>query len=405
MSRWWGRAVLLALVTPLLLIGQDARAQEIGEIEGVVTNGTTNGFVEGVTVTLTVFRDTVPVESLEAVADAEGRFGFDSLDPSPGMSYVVSTNYRGVDYTTQPASLTGPSAPFHLVVYETTTVDDDISILSASMAIPSVDATTGLIQVLEVITFVNRGDRTYVGQLFTDPENGGVLRLHLPPGSLDIELGQGFGDDDPLPAPDGMLGRSPVPPGDFNTVYAYKLPFVDEASAIVKFYAYTVEKATFLISTSGPRPSSMVLTDVQTVNINGDQNFSLSGRNIQAGEPLAVVLSGLPQLLPPGAGDGGVSLETVLRSVGIAAIAALFAGVTLYTVRGRNRRLVPVGSELRQLHALEEERLALIASMADLDDQFEAGRLAHESYQSTRRRRRQRLVDVMLLIKGSAEER
>ena len=399
MSRGRRAGLLLALLAPIMLAGQAAHAQQPGVVEGVVANGTTESLLDTIPVSLLVLRDTVPIDRLETVSDADGRFRFEGLEVSPDLSYVVSTSYLGVDYSTEPIDLSQPEAPIHLLVYETTAQDSDISILRASMAIPRVDSSTGLIQILEVVTFVNQGDRTYVGQLFSDPEQGGVLRLHLPPSSLDVSLGNGFGPQGPLPASDGMLGRSPVPPGEFLVVYAYKVPFADEVHTIEKLYAYPVGRATFLIDTSGPRPSSQQLTSVQTVEVNGVPNFQLSGRDFQPGERVSVTLTGLPSLVALGS-SGGVELDTALRMAGVGAMAALLAGVTLYTVMSRRRRRpAPAGNGLLELHALDEERLALIASLAELDDDFEAGRLPKEAYEGARAGRRQRLMDVMLLMK------
>ena len=381
-----------------MLSGQAAHAQQPGVIEGVVANGTTESMVDTIPVSLEVLREGASIDRLETVSDADGRFRFEGLEVSPDLSYVVSTSYLGVDYSTEPIDLNQPPPPIHLLVYETIDQDGDISILRASMAVPRVDSSTGLIQVLEVVTFVNQGDRTYVGQLLTDPEGGGVLRLHLSPGSLDLVLGTGFGVNGPLPASDGMLGRTPVPPGEFLVVYAYKVPFTDEARTIEKLYAYPVSRATFLIDTAGPSPSSQQLTSVETVNVNGVPNFQLSGGDFQPGEPVSVTLTGLPSLVAP-ASSGGVDLETVLRIAGVGAMAALLAGVTLYTVMSRRRRPAPAGDSLFEFHALDEERLALIASLAELDDDFEAGRLPREAYEGARVGRRQRLMDVMLLMK------
>ena len=398
MSRWGRAGLLLALLALLALSGQTVQAQASGVIEGVIANGTLDTPLGAAPVSLQVLREGAPIGRKETVADAEGRFRFEGLDASPGLRYTVATSYLGVEYTTAPIDLTQPGGPIHLLVYETTPLDTDIVILSASMAVPSVDSSTGLIQVLEVVTVINQGDRTYVGQLFSNPDGGGVLRLHVPPEALDVSLGDGFGADGPLAAPDGLLGRTPVPPGEFLLVYAYKLPFAQRAYTIEKVYAYPVDRATFLTATSGPSPSSPQLTSARTEDVNGIPNILLSGEDIEPGERVTITLSGLPALVAPGDG-GGVALDTALRMAGVGAMAALLVAVILYTVLSRRRRPVPAGDGLLELHALDEERLALITWLAELDDSFEAGRLSKDEYEAARRGSKQRLMDVMMLIK------
>ena len=407
MSRWARAGLLAMLLAGMALTYGPASAQQPGVIEGIVANGTTGAFVADAPVTLQVVRNGRPMERLETVADGEGRFRFDSLEVSPSIRHIPSTEYAGVNYASDPVDLTQTTDPVHIVAYETTNFDDDISILRASIAVSSVDETTGLIQVLEVVTFVNGGDRAFVGGVLTDPVVGGVLQLQLPVSSLDLNIGSGFSSEGPLAAPDGLLTRAPVPPGDLRLSFWYKLPFASDTYTIEKLFAYPVQRVSFLISTSGPRPSSDQLTSVTTVDVNGMPNFSLSAERIASGEPVQIILAGLPSLSPPQTGGDGVHLDTALRGAGIAGMAALLAGLSLYTVTRRRQRADPVGESLLELHALEEERLALVTSLAELDDASEADRLPKEDYGPARQVRQERLVDIMLLIKErlQSEER
>ena len=93
------------------------------------------------------------------------------------------------------------------------------------MAIPSLDENIGLLGVLEIITLQNEGDRTYVGDLFEDPVNGGAARISLPDNALDVNLGHGFGPDGFAAVPGGVINKAPVLPGPSEMIYGYTVPY------------------------------------------------------------------------------------------------------------------------------------------------------------------------------------
>ncbi|MCL0101484.1 hypothetical protein M1O29_00145 [Dehalococcoidia bacterium] len=403
MTRWLLvviSVILLATVTP---IHDSAIAQNQGAIRGVVANGTTNTFVPDVHVLLQIIRNGIPMETLETKTDAEGHFRFPDLPLSGGILYTASTEYDGVIYKTSTIEPTQLETPVHIVVYETTTSDSDIGILKASMAVSSVDESTGLIQLLEVITFINKGTETYVGKVPEGSSFRGVLRLHLPPASLDLNLGSGFSPDGPLPASDGLLTRAAVPPGELLLIYAYKIPFTSDTHTIEKLYAYAADEATFLISTAGPRPSSGQLTDVTTVNVNNTPNFSLSGTNVARGKPILVTLTNLPHLLPPRTGGTKVQLDTALRWVGIAGMLALLVTLALYTMLNGTGSVRSVEDTILESHTLEQEHVNLVASIAELDKQFELGLFVEADYEITRASLKDRLLDILLLIQEQSQ--
>ena len=413
-------ALALAILLSTLLSVRMAAAQDAGVLEGIVSNGTTGELVPGATILLRVFQRMTQIDTRQALADGQGRFRFEGLPVESTIRYIPTTTHEGIEYTTERAiDPTAPQGPVELMVYETTESDEAVSILRAAIAVPSVDNETALIQVLEVITFVNRGNRAYVGELFSDDPEGGVLRVPLPPDALDLSHDrETFGPGGPIRTPNGILGRLPVPPGELVVVYAYKLPFTTDTRTMERTFAYPVETATFLISTEGPRPNSDRLTDVTTADVNGVLNFRLSGEDIVPGEPVDITLTGLPEILlpapDPGApglggqtGNGGVALDTALRGMGIGIMAVLAVGVALYTMRGRRKQLAPARhgatGAATEGEALEAERQELLAVLAELDDASEAGRIPGIEYERARRTAKQRLMDIMLLIKERAE--
>lgn len=385
-------------MAPLVHAQQPGAAS--GVVEGVVVNRTTDA-AAAASVQLQVFNKMDQVGERKAEADAQGRFRFDSLDTGPDIRYVLSANYGGVDYAAPEAvNPNTPQGPITLSVYDTTTSDADISIVTASIAIPDIDRTTGLIQALEVVTFTNKGNRTYVGSLLSDPARGGVLKLDFPQDALDISLGDGFGPANPTATEGGLLTRQPVPPGPVVLVYAYKLPFATQDYTLARTFAYPTEKVNFLIAAGGPRPASSLLTDVRTVNIAGTPNLALSGQGIGAGQPIVVNLSGLPPLVAPGSAQGGPQLDTALRWAAIGLMAVGLAASGLYVMLSRRRlRRATASAVAADLRGLESERRELVASLAAMDERFQAGGMPRADYDPARRRLKQRLLDIMLIIR------
>ena len=214
-------AFLMAALAVVIVAAMPGAAsgQASGLIEGTVVNGTAEGgSVDGIPVTLRILRGESELEPMSASTDAEGRFRFERLETSPDLRYVAAAGYAGVQYNSSLLDLSAGPARVEVTVFETTTSAEDVSIRRASLALTRADSSIGLLGVLEIVTFVNADDRTYVGDLFTNAQEGGVLRFPLPQQALDVALdvalGHGFGPDSVIPILGGMLSRTPLAPGE-----------------------------------------------------------------------------------------------------------------------------------------------------------------------------------------------
>ena len=388
--------LVLLLAASVVFWGEAAHAEGPGVIEGLVVNGTPGGPPIGsIPVSLRSFRDNTQVEELVAETDPEGRFRFEELEVSPGVLYFVLAGYQDVAYSSEAIDLSEEPAFLELPVFETTTSDVEVSIQTALIEIARPDPSAGIVAVSERVTFVNGGGRTYVGDLFTNPESGGVLRIPMLEDAFGFNLGHGFGPEGVLAAPGGFVGMTPIPPGETVLIYGYSLSYIGGELSFDRRYAYPVGDFFVLIPEGAAEPSGPGLTLLGPIEFGGNPFLVLEGQEIALGEGVSVTLSGLPN---PSLG-GGLSLDTALRGTAIGLMALLVVGLALYAIVARRRQPLPAGGDgLAELHALDEERLALISSIAELDDSLEAGQLGGEEYERPRRRRKQRLIDVMLLI-------
>ena len=400
------RTKALVLIAGLLLAllwvpFAGAEAQSDGVVEGRVVNLTTGAGDVGVTpVLLRKFRRMTELESQQGATDATGRFRFDALEVDPDVRYFVEAGYRDVAYRSEAIDLVADPSPIEVGVFDTTQSSADITIETALLEFSRADGSLGTVAVSERLTFINAGDKTFVGDLFSNPETGGVLRLPVPAAAFDASLGHGFGPEGIRPVVGGMLGQTPVLPGETVLIYGYALPYLDTALTVERSYAYPVGDLFVLSPAGGPGLSSVGLASQGVVEFEGNSFTVLTGRDLAAGEVAGVDLTGLPRFAAPG--TGGVSSDTVLRGIAIGMMAVVVAGVFLYTVGDKRRQVQAASSGLA---ALGEERKALIASLADLDQRRDAGAIAADEHGSLREARKRRLIDIMLLMREETEER
>lgn len=400
----WRPSLLRALFILVLAVAGPgvAIAQTTGSAQGVVTNGTSGTPASGLAVTVQIFSRMEQIGQKTVTTDANGHFGVLGLPAGPDNRYIVSLMYAGVKYGPKEAiSPNAPPSPSLLTVFEKTESTSAISILSASVAITSIDAASGLLQVLEVLTVDNRSNLTFVGELLTNPEKGGVLRIPLVGPGLDLEIGDGFGNDGVLATSRGMITRTPLFPGQTVLVFDYKAVYDQKTMTLSRSFVYPVARASFVIRVSGPKASSPQLLTSETVSIDSVSSIVLSGKGFAPGEPITVTLTGLPAT---GSVGSRGSYDTALRYGGVATVTLAFMALAVYILLNRNRRPAPVGLAegsprgLSEMESLGAQRRALVEAIAQLDREFEAGIIARQHYESSRGRLRQRLTDVALLV-------
>lgn len=396
------RSKVLFLAVGLLLVlfwlAAATEAQSEGLVEGRVVNLTTGAEDVGVTpVLLRKFRRMTELESLQGFTDETGRFRFDALEVDPDIRYFIEAGYQNVAYRSEAIDLVVDPSPIEVGVFDTTESSADLTIQTALLEFSRADGSRGAVAVSERLTFINAGDKTYVGDLFSNPETGGVLRLPVPAEAFDASLGHGFGPEGIRPMVGGMLGQTPVLPGETVLIYGYALPYLETALTVERSYAYPVGDLFVLSPAGGPGLSSAGLASQGVVEFEGNSFTVLTGRDLPSGEVAGIDLTGLPRFAAPGT---GVSSDTVLRGMAIGMMAVVVGGVFLYTVGGR-RRQVQAGSA--GLAALGGERTSLIGSLVDLDTRLDAGAIAADEHGSLREARKRRLIDIMLLMREETE--
>jgi hypothetical protein len=389
---------LIAFVIATALPPLAASAQGSGVIEGSVVNGTAGGgSTAGVALSLKTLRNNQETGQRLAAADAQGRFRFEDLDTSADLRYVVAAGYQNVAYNSQPIDLSPGRATVEIKVYETTTSDAQVSVSLAQVEILDVDGASGVIAVFQSLTFLNAGNRTYVGDLFTNPQNGGTVKFPLPGNAFDPVPGHGFLPDGAVVTPGGLAAKTPVQPGEQRFVLAYGIPYSDTAAAFDAAFAYTAQTVGVLMPLEFGAIASDDLSDLGRVDRNGKTYNLLARLNVEPGTLLRLELSGLPRFAPARKSDS--DLDVILRYLGVALMVILAGGIVYYTSILRKRQPALAGGPSRGAASLQREREELVAAIARLDDMLAAGKIERAEHEDQRAAMKRRLLDIALLLK------
>ena len=402
MKRLFALALVAVMMT--LATGQaPAFAQATGIIEGTVVNGTAGGGnIANVPLSLKTLRGNQETGQRLGAADAQGRFRFEGLDTSADLRYVVAAGYQNVAYNSQPIDLSQRPASIEIKVYETTTSDAQLSLNLAQVEILDVDGANGVVAVFESLTFLNAGDRTYIGDLFTNPQNGGTVKFPLPGNAFDPVPGHGFVPDGAVVTPGGVAAKTPVQPGEQRFVLAFGIPYSDTAAAFDLAFAYKVQTVGVLMPPEFGAIASGDLSDLGKVDRNG-KAFNLLGRlSVEPGTLLRIELSSLPRFAPARKSDS--DLDVILRYLGVALMVILAGGIVYYSGLLKKRQPAFPGGAPRGTMSLQREREELLAGIARLDDMLAAGTIARAEHEGQRAAMKRRLLDIALLLKEHEAE-
>ncbi|HLH74518.1 MAG TPA: hypothetical protein VKX96_14610 [Chloroflexota bacterium] len=381
-------ALLTALLAVLALAGQVA-AGATGTLNGTVVDGTKGAkLASGLSVTLTgVGQGHQFVADQTAKVDASGHFSFDNLLIDPNITYVVSTDYAGVNYTATVAKPTDAGLPpVELKVYEPTTSDAALKIDSANWLLGAIDPRQEQAQVLAMFTIVNTGDHTYVGDHRGDPGSAtpGILprtlRLPLPDGASDFQPMAGLNPSTLLPVENGYVDTAPVTPGDHQIVYTFKMGYSAGVAELHTALPYPATKVHFLAPDAGLEFRSDRLGDGGTTQLAGNNYRVLGADNLKANDVITVDVVGLPEL-PTNRLSPKVMQIGGFVVIGLAVLLALFFALRPQNTGGTD----PLA-----------ERRGLLAAIAQLDERYAAGQLNASRYRVERSQKKRQLIDVML---------
>ena len=178
---------------------------------------------------------------------------------------------------------------------------DDDSVLSASLAsvlFSSVDPAMGTLSVLEIVTIVNRSDRTYV------PGSGvmSFLRFGLPEGAGHLQLDTLLPGADFIQVDRGFALIASLPPGEHEVLYTYRFPYSGTEAEFTKSLRYGADLFRVLVPEELAELSGAAMAEVETAAVEmgtttiGDREYQLvAAVDLERGAQLTARLAGLPE--------------------------------------------------------------------------------------------------------------
>jgi hypothetical protein len=389
---------LLALALGALALGgvQGAprafAASGTGQIDGNVLNDTGGGKpLSGQTVTLILHVGAGQQQVATTTTDAAGNFHFTGLATDQQDIYAASVSYQGATYTSDPISLAGDPHPPAITVlaYDATASDAQLGIGRVTLLFDKPTINNGTIRVVELLTMVNAGNQTFVGQ--TGPSGGmpmGLLRFALPSGFSNLLPQDGFGGGQIIQVNRGFATTAPVLPGQTQFSFSFTYPYDGTHST----FTYEAVYPTVQVVVLAPPGIAVTLPggkSLGTVSASGSKMQVWQAGPLLRGKTASVTMGGLPV---PGERPtfNPVWLDIL---TGILALVA-FALVAYYLRRSRPAGSMPArvsGPEaaLNASHqassaARDEKSDDLLRALARLDREHDAGKLEDLVYRVQR---------------------
>ncbi|MFC1942289.1 hypothetical protein ACFLWU_03620 [Chloroflexota bacterium] len=369
------RVALLAIIM-ILGLSSPVFSAEMGEgmIEGQVLNRTDGGSsVAGQTVILNVYLGEDKVDEASTGTDADGKFTFSGLSTMPGYMYETVITYQGVAYYGEPFTFDESEIikSVEIIVFDSTTSDEAIYITMSHVIIYAEDP--GLL-IKEYYLIFHDTDRTYIGP--TGKENSAVLQFSLPQGATALMPTVGIEDLSITSRTYGFDDTTPVYPGMKEVSYSYRLLPDSGTYTLSKAIYYPMSRFDLLVPNGEFKVTSNQLTQNEPMDISGATYDHLSGQEITPGDTLEIKVSGL------GSTDSQGSLIWVFTGL----LAAVVGFIFVFFIR--RKKSVPENNEA----SFEQRKQLLLAELAALDDDFEAGNISETSYNELRDEKKAELI-------------
>jgi hypothetical protein len=297
----------------------------------------------------------------------------------------VYTHYQGGLFATPAIGFTsGPSAQVTLDVYNTTTSDAKVSVVSTTILVSQPNRPKGLIPVGILETFRNAGKTAYVAS--TGPANGmptNLLRFWLPESAENLTLGAGFSGLQVTQVSTGFGVNATVPPGDSAYAFAYAVPYSGTAYTLQFKTEYASDQVDALVPPSFQTAGSDFKPE-PSVQANGQKYKVAASQNLPAASEISLTLSGLPL---PGENPDVDFFQLLLVGLGLL---LLLLGLSFLFIRRGALAVVfgwvpasllsPAREKSRTRSRREVERKRLLRELLTLDERRAAGRVSDTTY-------------------------
>ncbi len=378
---------LLMLASILwIALGSHSQAHAQGEhiISGEVVNGTSGkAGPAGLEVVLHIIEGQATVKTFTTQTDQDGHFRFAALPVGDPISYFLSVAYQEVPYGTRVDS-TQPTSHIEITVFDITSNMESLRLETDVLLIRGADEDSNSLSILELVSLVNDGERTFVPDL-TQGGSMNFLRFSLPPDFYDLEVQASLPTGQLLTIDRGFAITAPVLPGSHEIAFTYHIPYSEGRLQFLRSFPLETGTFSLLLPEGIGHVVNGDIREVEALPLPGGTYRVWEASQLAAGSRLSVSLEGLPQ--PPLLQRLGKTLtEGLYLKIGIPAGLGAFLALILVLSLLRRQPLASVAHNTGSLegNAKRGERQTLVEAIARLDDLFESGEIDEEDY-TTRR--------------------
>jgi len=375
---------MMFLVPGRLLAEQDGAT---GEISGRLINGTTGKQVSGVEVILQKHQGEQEQGKEKAVSDSSGRFQFSVLDRRKGHSYMLQTVYEGVEYYSPVIMFDDKKQNISLdvTVYNTTDSDEKISVIMHHVVTEQAEDT---FWVRELMIVENRDNRVFVGAHEIAPDKKETLRVSLPPKAQELQPLRGLMSCCIVEIADGFIDTMDIKPGRKEYQFAYKIDHGSSSIDLRKTINLPTASLDFFIPNQGIRAEGENVEYAGLIGEPGNQFLHYAAKELVKGSQVVLSLKGFPW--------GKRFFKKILPLLGIALMGL---GLAYPLIRiGRRKWLdeneTEAGDQPREEPTPQEERSAVLLAIAELDDQFDSGKISQEDHDEKRRALKEKAIRI-----------
>ncbi len=369
---------------------------EAATISGLVTNQTTGELLTEGQVNLRAFTPAFEEAlSLTTTLEVDGTFSFDLEDISPELVYLASVEYENLTFNSDPARLESdnPEIEMPIIVFDKTTDPEVVSIEQIHLVLEFMD---GRLVVNEIYVLNNNEPAVFVGQSGETSE--GTIEIALPEAAEQVRFQRSFDSfgnfmaaTEMIQTDRGWADTVPLRPGQpaMNLLVTYDLPYENGLDFSHPLF-YDAARASVIMPDRGVRLDGPEWLDQGVQQMGDAGTFNSYGRPaIPAGDSLSFELEGRLETSAAAATTGNSGLagdSTIGLLLGVGVLLLVIAG-GVFTIRSWQTP-APVAA------STSSQREDLLQAIADLDDQFESGKIEETEYEQERDTLMSELVSV-----------
>ncbi len=389
-------------------------------VTGRVVHGGDKALPPDLMVTLHGFDEFDEVVTLEGTVAEDGTFRFEDVPALPHRVFLATVEYQGLTYVSDVVTVVPPDqtdVDLTVQVYDTTTDTTNLRFQGLHIF---VDFLGDRLRVAELYLLQNTGTETVIAA----EEGAGVVRYYLPAGATNLQFEQGQGElgDRFIPTDDGFEDTFAVPPGQFQVLFAYELPYPERQAEIRHKVSLPVDTFAVLVPAEGVTVEGEGLVPGEVQDVQGMQVRIYQGPSLNPDDEVDVRLSGYPKELAGGTveeaepalpGLGQVDSSWLLiGGLVLLGLALMGGGWWLYRRAAADEEASPtplaeadheaaaVDTAEAIPEALRDDPDALMDAILALDDLHKAGKIRDDIYQARRAAYKAHLARLLARAQG-----